>query len=123
MAEPTTPATVAVFAAGASSVTIALIGVDTISLVWGMVGSLFALLYAEQMTRGRAIVYVILSTLIGAALGTLAQSFAGDTNRPLLIVGSLVGGSASQRLLNALVALIERRISAAGSAGKQGGAS
>ena len=98
MAEPTM--TLApVLAASASTITLALIGVDHYSLVWGLVGALLALYQAETMGRIKSVTFVALSTLIGAALGTAAQEWWGGTSRPLLILASLTGGFGAQAII------------------------
>ena len=108
MSEPTT------FAAGviatASTVTLAILGVDYYSLIWAMVGALLALYQAEKMGRIRSVLFVVLSTLIGAALGTVSavglQRMAPTLFtelRPLLIAASLIAGFGAQLIVTALL--------------------
>jgi len=109
MAEPTT-ATAAAFAATASGVTLALLGVDYYSLLYGMVGAFLALGSAGAMGRSRAVAYVVLSTVVGAAIGNAAVTFFAVSSRPLLILGCLVGGAGSQMLVASLIKALNSRI-------------
>lgn len=94
---------VAVFVAAASQVLLALFGVDYYAMLWAFVGSLLALSQVKKMTRSRAIVYVLLSTLVGAALGTGCVVFFEVKARAALLVTSLVGGAGSQLFVTALI--------------------
>lgn len=111
MAEPTTTAA-ASLAAAMSGITIALLGVDYYSLLYGMVGAFLALGSAESMGRGRAILYVILSTLVGSAIGnaSLIVFPVGSQTRAVLILGCLVGGAGAQLLVAALLKAALKRI-------------
>jgi len=100
--EPTTTIAGAI-AAGASTITMALLGVDYYSLIWGMVGALLALYQAEKMGRIRSVIFISLSTLVGAACGTGALSTLQSESRPLLIVFSLVAGFGAQVVVTALL--------------------
>jgi hypothetical protein len=104
--EPNWPAALI---AGLSSVLLTLFGVDYYALMWGLVGACLA------STR-RALIYVALSTLIGAALGTTAVEFFRTTHRAFLITGSLVGGAGAQVLVGALLQLALTRIKKMGGA-------
>lgn len=95
MAEPTST-TLAGYAAAASGVTLALLGVDYHSLLYGFVGALLAISNSERMTRARAVVYAVLSTLTGAVIGNAAVAFFETTNRSMLIFGCLIGGAGAQ---------------------------
>jgi hypothetical protein len=90
-------------AAGASTITLALLGVDYYSLIWGMVGALLALYQAEKMGRVRSVIFISLSTLVGAACGTGALHTLESTSRPLLIVLSMVAGFGAQVIVTALL--------------------
>lgn len=102
MPEPTTTVAGAI-AAGASAISLALLGVDYYSLIWGMVGALLALYQAAKMGRVRSVIFVSLSTLVGAACGTGALSTFQSESRPLLIVCSLVAGFVAQLIVTALL--------------------
>ena len=112
--EPTTT-TVSVLAATASTISLALLGVDYYSLVWAMFGAMLAVYQSEKLGRVRAVAFVFLSTLIGAACGTAVLEWAASTSRPLLILASLVAGSGAQLLVKALLQASLRQI------GKLGG--
>lgn len=102
MPEPTS------FAAGAittaSALTLAVLGVDYYSLIWSLVGTFGALYWREQRVGSiRSVLYVALSTLVGAAIGTALMAGAGSTSRPILILLSLVCGFGAQAILTALL--------------------
>lgn len=100
----------AAFVAAISQVLLALFGVDYYAMLWAFVGSLVALSRSERMTRGRAVVYVFLSTLMGAALATGAVAFFNTSARPVLIAVSLIGGAGSQLIVTTLVRGVLSRI-------------
>ena len=110
MAEPTSTTAVAAYAAAASGITLAVLGVDYYSLVYGMVGAFLALGSAGDMGKGRAVAYVILSTIVGAALGTAAVEFFSVTSKAALFVGCVVGGAGSQTLVGAFIKAVVKRI-------------
>jgi apolipoprotein N-acyltransferase len=109
MAEPTTTLA-SVLAASASTITLALIGVDHYSLVWGLVGALLALYQSAPMGRAKSVIFVALSTMIGAALGTATQEWLDSTSRPLLIVASLIGAFGAQAIITTLLRTALERI-------------
>ena len=103
MPEPTT-AGVHAFALALSALTMSLLGVDYYSLVWGMVGAQFALFQNDvPMGRVRSVIYIALSTLIGAAVGTGILSIFSSESRALLILVSLVGGFGAQKIVTELL--------------------
>ena len=111
MIEPTSQAAAAI-AASISGITLALLGVDHYALVYGLVGSLFALFQAERMGRGKAVLFVLLSTLAGAAMGSSVPLVAGLlTSKPLpapalhvlLLVSCIVCGFGVQAILDRLL--------------------
>ena len=110
MTDPTTSTAAAGLAASISGVTLALFGVEYYALLWALVGALLAMSAAASMSRGRAIVYVALSTLVGAALGHGALALLDTQNRALLILGSLAGGAGAQQIVSTLIAAVSRRI-------------
>lgn len=109
MPEPTTTG-VHALALALSTISLALLGVDYYSLLWSLVGALLALFQAEKMGRVRSVIYIALSTLVGAACGTGALSSISSTSRPLLIIGSLVGGFGAQVIVTALLRASVKRI-------------
>jgi hypothetical protein len=85
--------------------------------LWSFVGALLAMGQAASMGRLRAIVYVALTTLVGAALGHGVMAVLDMQNRAILILLSLAGGAGAQRIVSAAVSAIESRL------GKFGGGS
>lgn len=100
--EPTT-VTAGALAAAASAVTLALFGVDYYSLLYGFVGAALALSQAEAMGRSRAILYVSLSTLVGAVIGNVFVDWIDHKSRFYLIGSCLVGGIVAQALVAVLI--------------------
>lgn len=107
--------TAAKTAAGVSSLTLALLGVSHYALIWGFVGALVALFqHRERMGAFRAITFVMLSTLSGAAMATWGITYLDTGTRPVLIGMSLVAGFGAQLLLTALIRNAIHRINQLG---------
>lgn len=123
MADPATATTAASLAAAVSGVTLAMLGVDYYSLLYGMVGAFLALGSTETMGRGKAVVYVVLSTIVGAALGNLAVLVLAPATqaRAPLIVGCMLGGYGAQALASTLLKAALKRIDAIGGSPAPGG--
>lgn len=109
MPEPTSSTATAI-AAAASGVTLALFGVDYFSLLYGLVGAMVAVVNTAQMPWVKAVVFVVLSTLIGAVLGNAAVVVLGTTNRIMLILGCLIGGAGAFGLVAALIKIATGRL-------------
>jgi len=112
MTEPAT--TAASVAAAASGITMALLGVDYHSLLYGLIGALIAVSQAQHTSRWRAVASVVLSTVTGAVLGTAAAEVLGLTGKAALLLGCIVGGAGAQALVLALVRAAESRVSRMG---------
>lgn len=93
---------VALYVSSFSATLLALFGVDYYALFWAAIGAVGALLYAAPTQRGRAAITVVVSSFLGAALGTaLAEQFGGT--RSVLIVCALVCASGPQVLITSLL--------------------
>jgi hypothetical protein len=110
--EPTA-VTAGAVAAAMSAASLALFGVDYYSLLYGLVGALLALPHVEQMGRGRAVLFVVLSTLAGAAMGNGLTAYLDSKSRPLLIAGCLAGGILAQAFAGLLLKNAPRLVEAA----------
>lgn len=102
------------FVVAASQVLLALFGVDYYAMLWAFFGSLLALSQSQRMGRSRALLYVLLSTLAGAALGTVFVDWTATTRRGYLILGSLLGGFGAQYIISALLQGVLNRIKSLG---------
>jgi predicted aconitase with swiveling domain len=109
--EPTT-LTAGAIAAAVSAATMAFFGVDYYSLLYGLVGALLALPHVEQMGRGRAVAFVVLSTLAGAVIGNGFAAYVDSKSRPVLIMGCLVGGLVAQALAGQVLQRVPRLVDA-----------
>ncbi len=111
MTDPTTTSAAA-FAAMLSGVTLAMLGVDYYSLLYGMVGAFLALGSTETAGRGKAVAYVCMSTLVGAVVGNAALAFMPESMqvRQVLILGCLVGGYGAHLIAKAVLDAVLRRI-------------
>lgn len=118
MTDPTTSAAAAGIAASISGVTLALIGVEWYALLWSFVGALLAMGEAASMGRLRAIVYVALTTLVGAALGHGLVAVLDLHSRAILILFSLAGGAGAQRIVSAAIKAVETRLGKLGEGSK-----
>lgn len=117
MAEPTaTSVTLGALAGAISGATLALLGVDYYSLVWALVGAMVARSERASMGRVRAVIYIALSTLLGAALGSAAVVLAEQQHRAVLILASIVCGAGAQMLISAVLQAALARIAALGGA-------
>lgn len=110
---PTEPASTGIAAsvAALSAALLAVLGVDYYSLLWATVGSMFSVLIGGKTSRLRAFLMMIISVLIGAALGTFAAElplFGGS--RSALMVCSLACATAPRRLIVACVDMLVTRI-------------
>lgn len=97
-------------AATLSTISLALFGVDYYSMLGGFLGALLALPQAESMGRFKALLFVALSTLVGAVIGNVLVVLAGSTARPLLILGCIVGGAGAQLLVATVIKALTTRI-------------
>lgn len=113
MPEPTTTGAATV-AAAASGITLAMLGVDYYSLLGGMIGALFSTGQADKMTWWRAIASVILTTIVGAVLGTAAVELLEAKSRAVLILGSLISGAGAMGIVSSLIKVVTKRIDAIG---------
>lgn len=127
MIEPTTQ-TATALAATLSGITMALLGVDHLSIMYGFVGALFAAFEVERLGRGKAVLLVMLSTVGGAAMGNGLVALAGTGNKFVIFVGCIASGFGTQAILSAIVRRVVRSIdgrppapAAAPPAGQQGG--
>jgi uncharacterized membrane protein len=110
--EPTA-LTLSAVAAALSGAAMALFGVDYYALLYGLVGALLALPHAEAMGRARAVLFVVLSTLAGAAIGTAAALWMQSASKGLLFVCCLGGGIVSQAAASLLLKNLQRLVDAA----------
>lgn len=110
---PETSAAVGALVAAVSAILMALFGVDYYSILWALIGALFAVWLSERMSRGRAIIYVLLSTLAGAVLGNVLALQLAHAPKTLLNGLCLVGGVAAQGIAAALMMAAPRVVDAA----------
>ena len=114
MAEPTTTAVAAVITA-ISAVTLALFGVDYYALLYALVGALLGLLsIKDPMSRVRAVFYVLLNTVVGAALGSALADAMGAKTQVLLSGICVVSGAGAQLLVARAIAALGARIDSFG---------
>lgn len=99
---------------GVSQALLVLFGVDYYAMLWAFVGSLLALTQTGAMTRWRALAFVCLSTLVGAALGSAAFAYLQAKPQPVLLLASVVGGFGWQLIMTALVQAVVARIKTVG---------
>jgi hypothetical protein len=111
MSEPvTSSAVIAVATLGVSGVTMAFLGVDYFSLLGGFVGTLLAVAWATTMqTRRRLALESILSTYIGALIGTTLYLISkglvpaiGLGGTALLVLASIVGALYFKQFLHSV---------------------
>lgn len=103
MTEPVTSTAAAGVAAIVGGITMDLLGVPYHAVVWGFVGALVTMSQLASMSKPQAVVYGLLSTLSGAALGTFGVELLGLQSRAALVLGSLIGGAGAFAVIGALV--------------------
>ena len=100
---------------GFSSYTMVLFGVDYYALVYALIGTMLLLSKLPKTTRLRAIGYVALSTISGAAAGNLTVEYFDTVSKFALFVACMVcGGGAHLLLSTAIDALVNRTRQAGG---------
>ncbi|MDE2098889.1 MAG: hypothetical protein KGL39_16670 [Patescibacteria group bacterium] len=102
MAEPTSSIAVASLAATLSSITMQLLGVPGLAVVWGFVGAMMTMSQMQAMPWPRAVLFGLLSTLSGAAIGAGSVGLMGVSGNPALILGSLAGGAGAFGIVGSL---------------------
>lgn len=110
MAEPTSA--VAAIVAAFSAVLLALFGLDYYALVWSFVGTLGAMFFREtSLGSGKSLVYIFLSTLLGAALAQgLVYLIGLKDQRQVIMLLSVIAGGGSQAVASALLEALINRI-------------
>lgn len=101
-------------AASATGCLMALLGVEPMALVYGLIGAVLAQYEANRIGGLRAVLYVALSTVAGAALGTVAVELilklAPISPKAALLGGCLVGGYGAPRILAKVLGRAEATI-------------
>jgi hypothetical protein len=111
MAEPTvTAATVVV---GISAETIAIIGVPSLALLWGLVGAIAMVVFTPAESKSRVVATVLVSGLVGAAGGNWFAEFAGG-GKSLMILAAMIAGAGAKTLLSIAITAAASRIQKAG---------
>ena len=113
MSEPAV-STLAVVTASLSTASLALLGVDYYSLLYGFMGAMFAINQQNNMGKWQTIWHIVLSTFVGAALGSGILALLGNTNRAVLILSSVVGGYGAQTILAKAIGAIGTKLDVLG---------
>lgn len=101
---------VGAFVAVLNAATLALLGVNYYAVVWAFLGSLVAMTQMERKPWMRAVLYSLLSTLMGSLLGTAGADFMGLTNKSALAFLSTVGALSWQTSLALVVKIAEGKL-------------
>lgn len=86
------------------------LGLNYFAVVWAFIGAMVALTRIQKMNRTRALVYVMLSTLIGALLSTFAADWWKVQVPSAIAFMALLGGMSWQRLTAAAVLAFEHKL-------------
>jgi hypothetical protein len=111
-----TSAGLAAIVATVSATLLAVFGVDYYSLLGGLVGAMLALGASQSMSRGGAVLFVMLSMFAGAVIGSVAATYFAHPPRALVIGLCIVGGVVAQAIASALLAAAPRLTKAAADA-------
>lgn len=98
----TEPVSAGSIAAAVSAAVLSLLGVPWLALLWGTVGAVTAMVFTAPESRTGAMVSVVASALVGAALGHGFAELMQATNA-MQIVASLVCGAGAKPLLTAAI--------------------
>lgn len=98
-----TSAGLAAFVGALSAMLLALFGVDYYSLLGGLVGAMVALGGVARMSRLGSVAFVLLSTFIGAVIGSVAAGYLAQPSRVLVIMLCIAGGIVAQALASVLL--------------------
>jgi uncharacterized membrane protein YfcA len=88
----------------------AVFGLDYYSLVYALVGTILLLSSRQKTTRLRALIYVALSTIAGAALGTYLVGHFDAESKPALFVVCMVCGGGAQLVFTTMVDVLNTQI-------------
>jgi hypothetical protein len=121
MTEPTTAGSLA---AALSAAALALFGVPWLALLWSTIGAVVMLVFTPPESRAGAILTVVASALVGAALGhagvemaeRLVPALAGV--QALQIMAALVCGAGAKPLLTTAIERAQRLIAGRAEGGK-----
>jgi hypothetical protein len=97
-----------------SSILLAVFGLDYYSLIYGFWGALMALVVTDPLGKWRAMLFVALSTLIGAVIGNVIVTILDSQARSYLFFGCLLGGFGAQAVLTETLKALLKRIKKAG---------
>lgn len=100
--------------AGISTYTMALFGIDYYSLVYALLGAMLLLSSHKKTTKLRAVGFVLLSAVTGAAMGTALIEYVGTTSKSALFVAAMVCGGGALWLLKTMLDALTNRIKQAG---------
>lgn len=104
------PIAVDAFVAALNAATLALLGVNYYAVVWAFLGSLVAMTQMERKVWSRAVLYSLLSTLIGSLMGTATADFLNITNRSALAFLSILGALGWQTFLAICIKIAEGKL-------------
>lgn len=104
----TETSSLAVAVASISAAVLALLGVDYYALLWGVIGAVFSLLYSDPIGRRRAIITVLVSSFVGAAVGSAIAEQSGA--RSLLIVAALICAAGARPIVATGIQVVVSRV-------------
>jgi hypothetical protein len=84
---------------------LSLLGVPPYTLVWGLIGAVFAMmLRTAEIGRVKGVLIVICSAAVAAALGVASGELTATPSRSIITAVCIVIGFGAQAFLSALVA-------------------
>lgn len=89
---------------------LAILGVDHLALIWGFIGALGGMTLNPPTVKGRAVILVFVSTMLGAAFGTLLADRFDAPNLAVRIVCSAICAAGAQQILPLAVSWMMRRL-------------
>lgn len=105
-----TPATGSLIGAFAGIV-LEILGIDVPPLMWSIIGAALMQGYAEtSVSRGRAVVQVVASSMVGALIGLSVTKFASIEHQHTTYLLCALGGFGAHPLMQKLLARLESKI-------------
>lgn len=105
--------TAATLAASLTGAALALFGVSYYALLWGLFGALFGLVLTQAEGRWVAISSVIISALIGAALGEFFSEIIHGGQRGVIALSAICAAGAKP-IVTTCISALQVRIEKAG---------
>lgn len=105
-----TPATGSVIGV-AAGVVLEILGIDVPPLVWAIVGAALMQGYSEvNVSRGKAAVQIVASSMLGAIIGLSAAKYSGISHQHTVYLLCAIGGFGAHPLMQSFLARFTKKV-------------